>query len=167
MHKKTNKLVAAALMTALVCVSTMIIKIPSPLKGYINIGDCLVLTAGWIFSPLYGFIAAALGSATADVLSGYVIYAPATLLIKGIMAITAFYSFKLLYKKISIFCARIVSGVAAETIMIIGYYVFEGFLYDFLAATANIAANAIQGALGLALGVAVTKILDKTKIRFY
>ena len=100
MYSKTKKIVIAALMTSLVCVATMIIKIPSPLKGYINLGDCIVLIAGWMLSPVYGFLAAGLGSAMADIFSGYVTYAPATFIIKGAMALIAFSCFKLMNKKL-------------------------------------------------------------------
>ena len=67
-NSKTKKLVMAALLAALCCVATMIIKIPSPLKGYLNLGDCVVLLAGWLLSPLYGFLAAGAGSACGVVL---------------------------------------------------------------------------------------------------
>ena len=63
MHIKTKEIVLAALMAALACVATMVIKIPSPLNGYINLGDCIVLVAGWILSPAWGFLAAGIGSA--------------------------------------------------------------------------------------------------------
>ena len=96
MKTKTQKIVMAALLAALACIATMIIKIPSPLKGYINLGDCIVLLAGWMLLPKYGFLAAGLGSALADLFSGYVIYAPATFVIKGVMAVIAFFGFKLL-----------------------------------------------------------------------
>ena len=59
----TQRIVIAALLAAVTCVVTMIVKIPSPLKGYLNLGDCVVLTAGWMLSPMYGFLAAGLGSA--------------------------------------------------------------------------------------------------------
>ncbi len=52
METKTKKLVTAALFAALACVATMIIKFPSPLKGYLNIGDCIVLLCGWMLSPV-------------------------------------------------------------------------------------------------------------------
>ena len=68
----TKRIVTASMLAALVCVATMIIKIPSPLKGYINLGDCVVLLSGWLLSPLYGFLAAGIGSALADVFSGYI-----------------------------------------------------------------------------------------------
>ena len=83
MFSKTKKLVMASLMAALVCVATMIIKIPSPLKGYLNLGDGIVLLAGWMLLPGYGFLAAGLGSALADLFLSYITYAPATFVIKG------------------------------------------------------------------------------------
>ena len=38
--KKIRKLVLAALLAALVCVATMVVQIPSPMQGYVNLGDC-------------------------------------------------------------------------------------------------------------------------------
>lgn len=151
-------------MAALACVATMIIKIPSPLKGYLNLGDCIVLTAGWLLSPTYGFLAAGLGSALADVFSGYVTYAPATFIIKGLMALIAFYGFKLLNKKIGNLPSRIISGIVAEIVMILGYFVFEGFLYGFIPSAVNIPANGVQGIAGLIIGVILIKVFEKNKI---
>ena len=94
MNNKTRKIVLAALLASLTCVTTMLIKVPSPLKGYVNLGDCVVLLSGWILSPLYGFFAAGIGSALADIFSGYVIYAPATFVIKGAMALIAYFIHK-------------------------------------------------------------------------
>ena len=44
--KKIRKLVLAALLAALVCVATMVVQIPSPMQGYVNLGDCFVLLSG-------------------------------------------------------------------------------------------------------------------------
>jgi len=164
MHNKIKKIVMAALLAALACVATMIIKIPSPLKGYLNLGDCIVLIAGWLLSPAYGFFAAALGSALADIFSGYVIYAPATFLIKGLMALIACYGFRLCGKKLPDLSGRILSGIAAEAVMILGYFVFEGFLYGFAPSAVNIPANGVQGAAGLILGTVLVKLFEKSGI---
>ena len=44
---KLIKLITAALFMALICVATYIVRIPMPATGgYINLGDCFVLTAG-------------------------------------------------------------------------------------------------------------------------
>ena len=165
MKKNTRTLVAAALFAAMVCVATMVVKIPSPLKGYINLGDCMVLLAGFVLPPVFSFLAAGLGSALADVFSGYFVYAPATFVIKGLVALTAFYLFKVLSKKTKEEIAAIVSGLAAEAVMVLGYYIFEGFMYGFVASAVNILPNALQGVAGIILGVILIKIFRKTKIK--
>ncbi len=163
MKTKTQKIVMASLFAALCCVATMIVKIPSPLKGYLNLGDCVVLLSGWFFSPLYGFLAAGVGSALADLFSGYVVYVPATFIIKGLMALLAFFGYKFLRNKIGNLPSRIVSGIIAEIVMILGYFVFEGFLYGFVPSIVNIPANAVQGAAGIILGVILAKVFEKVK----
>lgn len=161
----TQKIAVTALLAALTCVATMVIKIPSPMKGYLNLGDCVVLTAAWMLSPVYGFLAAGLGSALADLFSGYVVYAPATFLIKGLMALVAWFVYKALCGKTYSSISRIISGVLAEIIMVLGYYIFEGFMYGFSPSLVNIPANAVQGIAGLVLGFVLIKIFEKTKIK--
>lgn len=165
MKTKTKKIVVAALLAAITCTATMIIKIPTPLKGYINLGDCIVLVAGWMLSPAYAFLAAGLGSAFADIFSGYATYAPATFVIKGLMALIAFYGYKLLHNKLGNLPSRIISGVVAEIIMILGYFVFEGFLYGFAPSMVNIPANGIQGFGNLIIGIILITTFEKRKIK--
>lgn len=164
MNKRTKNIVMAALMAALTCIATMIIHIPSPLKGYINLGDCIVLSAGWILSPAYGFLAAGLGSALADLFSGYVIYAPATFVIKGLMAVIAFYGFQMLHKKLGNFSSRMISGAAAEIVMILGYFLFEGFMYGFIPSAVNIPANGVQGIAGLIIAMILMRVFEQSNI---
>lgn len=158
---KTKKIVLAAMLAAITCVATMIIKIPSPLKGYLNLGDCVVLLAGWLLSPGYGFLAAGVGSALADIFLGYVIYAPATFVIKGLMALIAYSVYQMLHKKINNVVSRIISGILAEATMVLGYFVFEGVLYGFGPSVVNIPANAVQGVAGLILGCVLVKMFKK------
>ena len=165
-NNETKNLVITAMFAALVCVATMIIAIPSPLKGYINIGDCIVLLAGWSLSPMYGFLAAGLGSALADVFAGYVIYAPATFVIKGFMALIAYYGVKILHKKANGTPSQIITGTIAEVWMVIAYFIYEGFLYGFAPSAVNIPANAVQGVANLVLGCVLIKIFEKNKITF-
>lgn len=165
-NNTTQRIVVAALLAALTCVATMIIKIPSPLKGYLNLGDCVVLLAGWMLPPTYGFLAAGLGSALADTFSGYVTYVPATFVIKSLMALIAFYGFKLLHSKLGNISSRIISGIVAEVVMVAGYFIFEGFLYGFGPSLVNIPANVIQGIAGLIIGTILVKVFEKSKITF-
>ena len=147
-----------ALMMACVCAATIIIKVPSPLKGYLNLGDCAVLMAGWILSPGYGFLAAGVGSALADLFSGYMTYVPATLVIKGLMALIVYACYKLMSKRLGSLVSQIIGGVIAEVVMVLGYFVFEGFLYGFVPSLVNIPANCVQGAAGLILGIILIRL---------
>ena len=164
MKTETRKIVMASMLAALCCVATMIIKIPSPLKGYINLGDSIVLLSGWLLTPAYGFIAAGIGSALADVFSGYLLYAPATFAIKGVMAIIAHFCHRSMQNKIGSTPSRIIGGGVAEIVMILGYFVFEGFLYGFMPSVVNIPANAVQGVAGIIIGMLLIKVFEKTKI---
>ena len=164
MNTRTKKLVEAALLAALACVATMIVKIPSPLKGYLNLGDCIVLVAGWMLSPWYGALAAGLGSALADLFSGYALYAPATFAIKGGMALVAFAVFRLLRARIGKFPSRLIGGILAELLMVMGYFVFEGFLYGFAPSVVNIPANAVQGVAGIIIGLLLIHPLERLKL---
>ena len=77
--KKIQTLASSALFAAIICIATFIVKIPSPAtNGYFNLGDCFVILSGLLLSPVYGALAAGIGSALADILSGYAQYAPAT-----------------------------------------------------------------------------------------
>lgn len=162
MKTRTQKIVISAMLAAFTAVLTLVIKIPSPLGGYINLGDALVLFSGWLISPLYSFLAAGIGSALADILLGYAAYAPATFLIKGLMAVTAHIFFRLFEKKSKSLSSLFISGALAELVMILGYYLFEAvFFYGFVASAVNIPANSIQAISCLLLGALITNVFKK------
>ena len=89
-NTKVKKLVFAALFAALACAATFIhIPVPPMTNGYVNLGDCFVLLAGFCLGPVYGGLAGGIGSALTDLLGGYFHYVPATLIIKFLMALAA------------------------------------------------------------------------------
>lgn len=81
----TQKLTLIAMFIALTTIATMVIQIPIPAtKGYLNIGDTLLICAGLLLGKTVGGIVGGIGSAMADLLSGYAFYAPITLVVKGL-----------------------------------------------------------------------------------
>ena len=80
------------------------------------------------------------------------------------MALTAYFLVRKLKAKKT--TARLIGGVLAEILMILGYFVFEGFLYGFLPSAVNIPANAVQGVAGIVLGLVLMQLFDKIKVRF-
>ncbi|MBR3802096.1 MAG: ECF transporter S component [Clostridia bacterium] len=164
MKRNTKNLVFAAMLAAVTCVATLVIHIPSPLHGYINLGDCFVLLSGWLLGPLYGFLAAGIGSALADLFLGYAVYAPVTFAVKGLVALTAYLLIKTFGKIKNKPVAYALSGVIAELVMIGGYYVFEGFMYGWKASLVNIPPNGIQAVAGIVCATLLVTVINKTDV---
>lgn len=162
-QKKLQTLAISALLTAIVCVATMVVKIPSPAtNGYFNLGDCFVLLSGWLAGPVYGALAGGLGSALADILSGYAQYAFPTFIIKALMAVAAYFIVKALSKKPLI--GKILGGIAAEAIMVLGYFGYEAVVLGYgISAAGSIFSNVLQGIVGIIAGIAVTTAIEKNK----
>ncbi len=157
MNRNLRKLVAAALLTALCCVATMVIQVPSPMNGYVNLGDCIVLLSGWLLGPVWGFAAGGLGSALADLLSGYAHYVPGTLVIKGLMSVAA----ALICSGSGHVLRRTLSALVAEVWMVLGYFLYASLLLGKgLAAAASIPGNLVQGAVGLVAALALYLLLE-------
>ncbi len=158
---KLRALTLAALFTALTTVATLLIQIPTPTKGYVNLGDSIVL------GPVYGAAAAGIGSAIADIVGGYVVYAPVTLVVKAAMAATSALVIRAAGKRSGSLLPRIAAAASAEVIMVVGYALFEAVLYHSAsAALLGVPANAVQGALGAAVSVAVYELVIKRVPRF-
>ncbi len=160
-NQNLSRVVASALFAAIICVATFIVQIPSPATGgYINLGDCFVLIAGFYLGFGYGAVAAGLGSALADLLAGYAQYAPATFVIKALMAITAYAVFRFFSKK-SRTIAKIIGAFTAEAIMVLGYFAYEAVILKYgLSAAGSILPNIIQGIAGIAAAFALSAALD-------
>lgn len=159
-RKHLQKLVLCAVFAALTCLATLVIQIPSPLSGFMNLGDALVLTSAVLLGPLYGTAAAGIGSCLADILSGYAVYAPATLIIKALMALV----FCLLLHVIRRprFLAALVGAVAAESVMVFGYFAYDAFFLGFgMGAAVGIPANLIQAVLGIVIAMFLIPLLKK------
>ena len=160
-NTKLLKTVMTALFAALVCVATMAVRIPIPAtQGYANLGDALVLLAAFFLGPLYGTLAAGIGSALADIFAGYAIYAPGTAVIKGLCALAAALLVRQLGGRLK--WAHVPAAVISEIIMVGGYFLYESAVLGYgLAAAGSIPANAIQGAVGAAGGIVLYQALRK------
>lgn len=161
-----KNLAFTALFSALCLVSTMLVVIPLP-NGYFNTGDIFVLLAGWCLGPLYGSIAGAVGSALADICSGFALYAPATFLIKGLTAFTGYYIWVLCKKIIKSerfdFIARFFAVLLAESVMVLGYFLFESALYGVAGGVLTLLGNTLQGACCGGLAIVICGILRPIK----
>lgn len=150
-NNNTKKLTLTALFAAMVCVATYLIKVPTPaVGGYIHLGDAFVILSGIILGPI-GFLPAAVGSALADLISGYALYIPITFVVKGLIGFLVGIIWKKDIQKNYHYIVRcILCGILSTVIMVIGYLCFEIFLYG-KAAFLNIPLNLIQGISGIVI----------------
>ena len=167
---RTKKIVFSAPMAALTAAATMVIHIPSAFSGYIHLGDGMVLLSGMLLGPVAGAAAGGIGSMMADLLSGYVFYAPATLIIKALAAFAGGYLYLHLpfkghggsFRPLPFLAAGIGSSIAVTG----GYFLFELAVYDWPAAVSNVPFNLVQNLFSLiAAGVLLPVLLRVRELR--
>lgn len=162
----TKRVCYTAVFTALVCAATFI-AVPLPI-GYFNLGDVFILLAAWLLPSVLGGVSAGLGAGLADLIMGYALYAPATLLIKFAVAIVAKYLYLLFKKAISKttldFLPRLLSAIVAECVMIAGYFFFESVILSYgWGATASLVGNGLQGLCAVVGATALISTLSPIK----
>ncbi|MBQ3135759.1 MAG: ECF transporter S component [Oscillospiraceae bacterium] len=163
-NKRLHKLVLTALFAAMTTVATLILQIPIPGGGYVNPGDCIILLCAWVLGPAAGAAAGGLGAALADLLSGYALYAPGTLIVKALMGLCAGI---FLCRRTARLSLRLLGGAVAEAVMVLGYFAYEAAILGVgPGAAAGIPGNAIQAAFGLVAAAAIYPLLRRlTRIK--
>lgn len=161
----TKDLVETALLTTLVFVATAFINIRLPILssgGLVHLGNVILFAAAILFGKKKGAIAGAVGMAIFDLSSGWALWAPFTLVVRGIMGYivgTIAYSNN---KNGDNFLINILAVFVSGIWMIIGYYITEVILYgNLLTPVASIPGNITQLVVGLVLGLPLAKILKR------
>ena len=85
-NETTKRIAKTALMIALIFVCTFTIKLPNPATGgYTHMGDCMAFLAVLYLGKKDGALAAGLGAALSDLLTGAMIWVLPTFIFKFIM----------------------------------------------------------------------------------
>lgn len=167
MKMTTKEICTQGLLIALVTVSTMVFQIPvSATQGYIHLGDSMILLIGVFFGARYGMVAGGVGSALADLLSGYAHWALFTLVIKGLMGLLIGKVASFSGKNQKFFTIRnMLASVLGILWMVFGYFVAGGILKSsFSVAALSIPENLIQGFAGCVIFLVVGLAFHKAKI---
>jgi len=166
MRQSTSfKIILTSMFAAMVCVSTICIQIASPMGGYINLGDALVLISAYLLGPIYGTAAAGIGSALADLITGYAYYAPGTLIIKGGIALIASLLVKFRLNGLSHRRLRLtIAAIPGEIFMVLGYLVYAWFCLGYgPGAVASVPGNIAQAIAGIAIAAILTPLIEKPR----
>jgi uncharacterized membrane protein len=167
-RSKTNKIVMAALMMGLIMVMTFIIRIPIPAThGYIHLGDCMIFLAVLVLGWKYGAVAAGVGSAMADLIGGFAIYAPITLVVKFVMAAAVGLfierALKKDYSSAGVTVMEVIGMCIGGFVMVAGYYVAECVMYgNMITPLASVPMNIVQFVVGAVIATAISRALAST-----
>ena len=154
-----------AVLTAVVVVFTLMVRVPTPIRGYISLCDVVITFAALLFGPWVGAIAGGLGTGIADLIGGYAQWAPLSFVIHGLqgllIALVARSGMKSGVPGDAKLPMMIIGGVIGMIVMTGGYYLAGGFLYGFEAALVEIPLNLMQSGVGVVLGIAVSRAVLK------
>ena len=151
--KKTKRLaLAGQLCGATLLLTLLSIPLPSG-YGYVNLGDAGVYLCALLLPGGLGALAAGVGAALADLILGWAVYAPVTLLIKGLTALLAGLALRRAKKAglpLSLLCCLLVP---------LGYFLYETILLTAPVAAVNVLPNSLQAVIGATLGTLVGRHL--------
>ncbi len=167
------KIVFSALSVALVLLGTYSFRIPIiATGGYFNFGDIMIFIAALTFGPLAGGIGGGIGSSLADLFSGYSIFAPFTLVIKGLEGTAAGLVAQRKFRG-----NLPVAWLVAGSIMVGGYFLTESYLIAIffgasettgvVAALAEVPGNLLQVFAGGLAGIPISLTLRRRFPTFF
>ena len=128
----TKELCLCAAMSTIVFLTTFIPKIPIPL-GYAHMGDAAIFLIVMLIPKRPALLAAAIGSALADLIGGFYLWIGPTILIKFVMAYIVYVIARPQRTNSGIIKSAF-AFTAASLWMTLGYVVFGALLYDSIAA---------------------------------
>ena len=157
---QTKQLVYAALGIALVFVCTVFVNVRLPIAsngGLVHLGNVPLFIIAILYGRRFGALAGGIGMALFDVVGGWFLWAPFTLVIVGLMG----YTVGAICEKHRTLPAYALAMTTACIIKVIGYYGAEGIIYaNWLAPMASIPGNLVQ--IGVA-AVIVLPVLAKLR----
>lgn len=163
MKHTTKNLVLAAMFAALTFVLTAyFFHVPIGVNGgYIHFGDSMIYLAASVLPLPYAMAAGAIGAGLSDLMSGSVMWVPATVIIKALMAamFTA--------KRDKLLCKHnALALIPAALICTVGYYLAESIMTgNFVVGLASSPLNLIQSAGSSALYVLLALAFDKANLK--
>ncbi len=158
----TKDLSFIAILTAVVTVATFF-GITSPLDptSLIHLGSFAALTIALRYGKTTGALAGGLGMAIFDLIGGWLVWAPVTLvarLIGGYVAGMIAFDPKTNIQGGSL-KRNMLAILAAAVIMLVSYYVYRGVLYGWYSAYLGLAGDSLQFVLALGALYLVPKLI--------
>lgn len=164
-YTNIRSITIAALAIALVYVFTAFINVQLPFGGkggLIHLGNIPLFIFAIIFGKKIGAVAGGIGMGLFDLLSGWTMWAPFTLVTVGCMGyVTGFVT-----EKKKGYAGYVMAMVLACIIKVVGYYIAEGIIYgNWLVPAASIPGNLIQVGTAAVVVLIIIEPLRRTAIK--
>ncbi len=151
------KVALVAIMTAITVVFTLFVRVPTT-KGYFNLCDVAIYFCAFSFNPLVAFISAGVGTALADMISGYAQWAPISFIVHGAEGLIV----ALLLRRNRNAVRKILASTIGVVIVAGGYFLIGGaVLTGFTTALIEVPMNIVQASVGAVIGFAVSLSVAK------
>lgn len=160
-NNKLFKMVVTAMFTAMIFILTRFISVPVA-AGYVHFGDALVYLVASVMGGPWGFFAAAVGEALADIASGWISYAPATLIVKALIAMPFVLVWKKSEKILTLRTALLT--IPAGAITVLGYFAAD-LIIDKAYAVINILGNVIQAVGSAVIFIVIAAAFDAARLK--
>ncbi|MDH7487583.1 MAG: ECF transporter S component [Anaerolineae bacterium] len=162
----------AAVMIGVTILFTLVVRVPfAPTGGYFNFSDVAVYFAAFAFGPWMGLVAGGVGTALADIIGGYLQFAPLTFLAHGLEGlVTGYVGHKLLPEAtrggspLRRILGITIGWALGAIVMLSFYFVGEAFIYGMgviaaggEALSINIPQVIVGGLVGIPLVLAVRR----------
>lgn len=159
-NKQIKLIITSALFAALTAGLTLFPTIPIPGGGYVHLGDAMVyLTASFLPCP-YALTAAAIGGGLADMISGYVYYAPATVIAKALLTLAFTHKNQKILSKQN-YIAPLVGLIITPAV----YFCADIVLMPAGAAVPGIIWNVCQAAVSIIVYLIISAAFDKADLK--
>lgn len=164
-NARTFDLIVTSMLIALVFVATLLLNIKLPIAangGLVHLGTAMLFIASILFGPKKGALAGAIGMGLFDLVSGWTLWAPFTIVARGLQGYIVgkiAWSFGRDGNSIAI---NLLATIVSIPVMLGVYYVCEGVLYgSWIIPVASIPGNIVQNVVGIIIAIPVCVVLKK------
>lgn len=145
MEKRIKELALTGLFSALLIVATAVLRFPVPTFNlYFNLGEAIIYLTALLYGSIPGALIGGVGSALADIIGGYPIWAPITFIIKGLEG----YIVGSLANK-----NKYIAVISGGITMMAGYALAAGLLYGIGAVPIELAGDFVQVTVGAVISL--------------
>lgn len=165
---RTLDMILSGMGIALVFVATLLLNIKLPITangGLVHLGTGMLFTFAILFGPKKGAIAGAFGMGLFDLVSGWTLWAPISLVARGLQGYVVGRIAWTRYRNGSSTTINVLAMSVSVPIMLAVYYVGESILFkSWLVPFASIPGNLVQNIVGIAVALPVCVLLKKTRL---